>query len=151
MAETRVGAAIDAIKTALDTVNGLTVWDGPIVSGDYSDAVYIGYDADPDGDFQAADIGQVWVGVGATRTRDEEIDITCAAVALVGEAETWKTPRDTVLALVESVGQKLRADTSLGLSPPCRAELTSGGYFQEPGSAGWQARLVFNVRVTTRV
>lgn len=148
--ETRGPAVIDAIVAALQAA-GLTTWDGPILTGDYSDAVYVGYDADPEGDQQASSTAQEWAGIGLRR-RNEEIDVTCAAVALTGESdETWKRARDAAYTLMETVGATLRATPSLGLGSPCVAELQPGDYFQENGPEGYQARVVFTVHITTRV
>ena len=124
--ESRLTASIDAIVAALRAADPtLTVWDGPIVSGDYSDAVYIGYDADPDGEFRAATTNQEWAALGR-RIRNEDLQIVCAAVVLFGNNDTsWKPTRDACYALVETVGQTLRADPSLA---------------QTASSAPWRAR-----------
>lgn len=151
--ETRMAAAIDVLYDRWTAANlGAKVWDGPIVSGDYGDAIYIGYDADPEGEAQAASIEQEWAGVGTNRRRNESLDITCAAVVLVGASdERWKTARDRVTALIDGLGANLRADPSLGQSPPFRAELMPGDYFQESTDAGHQARQLFTVHIETRV
>lgn len=148
--ESRVPATIDAL-VALWEGAGLTAWDGPIVSGTYGDAVYVGYDADPEGDQRAAATNQEWAGIGQ-RKRDEDIDVVCAAVALIGESDnSWKRARDAVYALIETAGQALRSDPSIGQAPPFVAGLIPGDYFQENSPAGYQARVVFIVRVKTRV
>lgn len=152
MTETRLPAAIDAIVAALQTA-GLTVWDGPVISGDYSlNCVYIGYDGDPSYDEErAGSIQQQWAGLGAKR-RDETTDIVGAAVTLTGnDAQSWKAARDSVFALIDTVGQTLRADPSIGLLSPSVAELIPGDYFQEAGPAGYQARVVFSINHRTRV
>jgi len=147
-------AAIDAIVTALQGT-GLTVWDGPIVTGNFNDAVYIAFDGDYDGEERAAFTDQQWAGIGQRR-RDETSEITCAVVALVGEGNTsWKPARDRIAAQLEIVGQKLRSDPtlgpSLGLTPPSVAELVPGELFQENGPSGFQARLLFTINYKTRV
>jgi len=152
MTETRLPAAIDAVVTAL-TAAGLTVWDGPVITGDYAVAcVYVGYDGDPSYEEErASSTQQTWAGLGAKR-RDETNEIVCAAVTITGnDAPSWKAARDSVYALVETVGQTLRADPSLGLSAPSVAELWPGDYFQEAGPAGYQARVVFSINHKTRV
>ncbi|WP_027930697.1 hypothetical protein [Amycolatopsis thermoflava] len=151
-------AAVDAIVAALQAA-GLTVWDGPIVSGNYDDAVYIGYDGiSAAGDEEpAGTTTQEWAAIGQ-RKRDEENTITCAVVALIGDSETsWKPVRDRIAAMVETVGQVLRDDSALGPSlgftgrPYSMAEWSIGDYFQENGPAGMQARLLFTIRHKTRV
>lgn len=150
--ETRLDASIDALYDALIAAElGVNVWDGPIVSGDSGDAIFVGYDGDPEGEGQAGQASQEWAGIGK-RARDETIVIVCAAVVLVGDSDArWKPVRDRAKALIESVGQTLRADPSLGQGPPCVAELQPGEYFQENGPAGYQARFLFTVHVQTRV
>lgn len=150
--ETRLAAAIDALyDTVTAAATGVNVWDGPVLSGNSGDTIHIGFDGDLEGDAKAADTEQEWAGVGR-RSRDEEIDIVCAAVVLVGSSDArWKTARDRAKALIETVGVALRANPSLGLSPPIVFELQPGEYFQENGPAGYQARFVFTVHVTTRI
>lgn len=150
--ETRLDASIDALYDVLIAADlGVDVWDGPIVSGNTGDAIYVGYAADPEGDGQAGQVSQEWAGIGK-KSRDESGVIVCAAVALVGNSDArWKPVRDRAKALIESVGQVLRADPSLGLPPPCVAELQPGEYFQENGPDGYQARFVFTVHIQTRV
>lgn len=151
-ATSRVPATIDALVTLL-RATGITVWDGPLVVGDYSDAVFVGYDGDPDGDFATADVDSEWAGLGA-RARDEEFDIVCAAVALVGDDIT-KLARDNAYALTEQVETVLRANPSLGLGPPTSpmfvAEFKRGNTYTEPNESGYQVRIVFAVHVKTRI
>lgn len=148
MVVSRVPAAIDAVVALLVAANVKT-WDGPVVTGDYAAAVFVGYDGDPDGDHVSAEADQSWAGIGA-KVRDEEIDITCAAIALLGDG-TVKAARDTVYAMVEKVETALRGTPSLGLSSPCVAEFRPGIYYTEPTPGGYQARLGFFVSVKTRV
>jgi hypothetical protein len=87
-----------------------------------------------------------------TVTYVETNEIVCAAVTITGnDARSWKSARDSVYALIETVGATLRADPSLGLSAPSVAELWPGDYFQEAGPAGYQARVVFSINHKTRV
>lgn len=157
MTEWRLPAAVDAIVAALSGV-GVQVWDGPILTDDYSDAIYIGFDGDysDTGDERAASTRQEWAGGIGQRRRSDEHDITCAIVVLVGEAATsWKPVRDKVAALLETVGQALRSDVvlgpSLGLSAPSVAQISGGDLFQEAGPEGMQARFVFSINYRTRV
>jgi hypothetical protein len=149
---------VDAIVAALTTAFAnasptVKVWDGPVVSGDYSNAVYVGYDADPEAvEFIAVNGLQQWAGLGAKK-RDEELDIACAIlVNFVASEDTWKPTRDAAFAIYDIVGQTLRADPSLGQAPPFVAEITTHRYSQEPfGDNKWQARIVFGVHIKTRV
>lgn len=148
MATSRLPATIDALVTTF-TAAGIKTWDGAFVTGDYTDAVFVGYDGDPDGDYQTADMNQDWAGIGAKK-RDEEFDVICAAVAKSGSTSI-KTARDAAIALFSLVENTLRADPSLGFSPPYVAEVKPTGLFTEPTSDGLQARLVFTVHVKTRI
>lgn len=159
MAESRLPAAIDYLvgvftnSSALQALNVVT-WDGPPVSEDYRDAVFVGYDAGgtDSSEFQAATIAQKWAGIGQ-RKRDEETQITCAVVVTMGDPG-WKPVRDRAFAILEAVGQILRADPSLGLTPPADysiAEMWPGDYFQIAEENGWQAVLQFVVHHKTRV
>lgn len=153
MTETRLPDSIDAIVAAL-TAAGLTVWDGPIISGDYGDAVYIGFDGDYSENGSGEHAGstvQTWSSIGR-KVRDEDLTITCSVVTLTGDdAPSWKAARDACFAILQTVGVALRADPSLGLPPPSVAELQQGGYFQEVGPEGMQARIVFTIHHKTRV
>lgn len=152
MGTSRVPATLDRLVSLLGATT-LTVVDGPLVTDDPADAVYIGYDGDPDGDFQTASPEQEWAGLGASR-RDEEFDIHCAAVALVGDGLV-KAARDAAYAQTAIVEATVRADPSLGLGPPTSpvfvAEFRGGPVFTEPTPAGYQVRIVFNIHVRTRI
>lgn len=148
MAETRVDDAILALVAMWTAANIATV-DGPFVSGDTGDRLFVGYDGDPEGDFQAVEGDSDWAGLGA-KTRDEEFDIICAAVTRSGH-QTATAARAAAIALFQVASAALRADPSLGLPPPCVAEPKPQGLFTPPGSTGVQGRLVFNVHVKTRV
>lgn len=148
MVISRVPAAIDAV-VALLTAADVKTWDGPVVTGDYTAAVFIGYDGDPDGDFISTEGDQEWSGLGA-KARTEDFDITCAAIALLGDG-TVKDARDAVYAMVEKVETALRGSPSLGQPSPFVAGFRPGTYFMEPTSDGYQARLGFFISVKTRV
>jgi hypothetical protein len=152
MATSRVPATIDALFSLLETA-GVPVIDGPLVTSDPSDAVFIGYDGDPDGDFQAAESDQEWIGIGAL-TREEKFHINCAAVVTVGDGNV-KLARDTAYALTATVENELRSDPSLGLGPPASrafiAGFNGGPMFCEPSPIGYQVRVVFQIHVKTQV
>lgn len=154
--ETRLPAAIDALVAAFQAA-GLTARDGPLISGDFENTVYVGYDADPDRNpAPGATSNQEWAGVGQ-RKRNETNIITCAAVTgIVGDdITTWKAARDTAYAMIETVGHVLRTDAllgpALGLSPPSIAELWPGDYYPEWGPQGYQVRVLFTIHHKTRV
>jgi hypothetical protein len=144
MPASRVPETIDAIVTKLKAA-GVKTWDGPVITGDYQDAVYVGYDANPDGEFRSVVGTQTWAGLGAKR-RSEIFSVTCAAVALVGQDDS-KASRDAVYALLNTVDTTLRADPSLGLAPPLVAGVKPTELICEPTSEGYMARLVFTIDV----
>lgn len=163
--ETRYPAAIDAIVTALTAAfsgQEVRVWDGPVMSGDYASAVYVGYDADPEAaEFIAANGLQQWAGLGAKK-RDEELDVVCAVLVdfVESDANTWKATRDAAFAIFDTVGQTLRANPGLSQGAPFVAELGQNfRYSQEFAetqngdmiSVKPQGRIVFGVHIKTRV
>ncbi len=148
MAETRLDAAILAL-VALWTAAGIDTVDGAFVSGDLTDRLFVGYDGDPEGEFQSADLDSDWAGLGA-KARDEEFDIVCAVVTRPGFARASEA-RNAALAVFQTAAAALRADPSLGLPPPTTAAAVADALYTPPGSTGVQGRLVFNVHVKTRV
>jgi hypothetical protein len=142
----RIPAAVDALIASF-TAAGLKVWDGPVVTDDFAPAVFVGYDGNPDGTFEAVTGTQDWAALGAKR-RSETFSVICAAVALSGGTAT-KPGRDAVYALLDIVGTTLRADPSLGLgTPPFVAELKPVALFTEPTSNGLQCRWVFTIDIS---
>ncbi|WP_084963753.1 hypothetical protein [Thermoactinospora rubra] len=152
MTETRVPAIINALVTLLSADPGLAgkVVDGPPVTNDpLNEAVFIGYDGNPEGDGQAAESTQEWAGIGQ-RKRDETVQITCAVVVWRGSTKVQPV-RQRVYELLGEVGEVLRADPSLGLPPPTLAEMASGQLFQSQRQSGIECRIPFVVAVKTRV
>lgn len=148
MAETRVDDAILAL-VALWTTAGLDAVDGPFVSGDISDRLFVGYDGDPEGEFQVADLDSDWAGLGA-KARDEEFDVVCAVVTRPGFTRASEA-RTAAIAVFQTAAAALRADPSLGMPPPTTAAAIAQSLYTPPASTGVQGRLVFNVHVRTRV
>jgi hypothetical protein len=148
MVSTRFFDAVDAIVAALKAA-GLLVWDGPVVTGDFSDSVFVGYDGDPEGNYEAATLTQDWAGLGAKR-RDETLDIHCAVVALSGDGDA-KSARDRAKTILTTVETTVRADPSLGQPPQFTAGLKPVAAFQEPTTDGLQIRITFTISIKTRV
>lgn len=146
MAETRVPDAIDALVQAF-TAAGLKVWDGPVISGDFASAVFVGYDANPDGEFQAViDHSQTWAGLGQ-RARKESFAIVCALVVLIGNEDTMSSARHAAYAMLTTVGDVIRVDPSLGQPPPFVASLRPNELYTEPTEHGMQVRIPFFIDV----
>ena len=106
---------IDALVTLGQSVAGVTVYDGPGDSDDPGDYLMIGVD-DPDSPAtpKSADTQQDWALLGY-EARDEEGDITCAALSWNGDAGGQKAARDAAYAVIANFGAALKANPSLGL------------------------------------
>lgn len=142
---TRTPATIDAL-VATWTDAGVKVHDGPQLSGDFEDCIFVGFDGNPEGEYQSAEVEQDWAGLGA-KHRSETLTIICSAVVLNGD-DNIKAARDTAYGFVETAGIALRNDPSLGQPPPFVAGLRPGPLFIEPTQQGVQVRVVFSVNVT---
>lgn len=140
----RVFAAIDA-TAAIVAAADANVIDGPGAIGDTKDFVYVGYDGDPEGEWQAAQLDQEWAGIG-NKSRDETFDVVCAAVSRYS-ADSVKVSRDRVQAQFTLVEAAILANPSLGLPLPTTASVHPVQLFAEVG----QYRLTFVVRVKTRI
>ena len=154
MGTSRGGEFIDASVEMLTVVAVLPVGqvvDGPFVTeSDRSEWVFIGYDGNPEGDFEAVTIEQSWAGLGA-KAKNEIDDITCAVVVAAGDHRDIKGARDRVYAIFADVEDAFRANPSLGFTSPTVAELSSGTLHQEQTDSGIQVRFVFNVSIMTRI
>ncbi|MGW5259693.1 hypothetical protein ACWEQG_01880 [Microbispora sp. NPDC004025] len=153
MTTSRVPAVIDALVALYKNAPGLakvSVVDGPPVTNNpLHEAVFIGYDGDPDGEGQAAEDAQTWAGIGA-RSRDETIQITGAVVVWRGSTKV-RPVRQRAYELFGVVEDVLRADPSIGLPPPTVAEIASGGLYQAQRQSGIEARVPFLIKVQTRI
>jgi hypothetical protein len=120
------------------------VADGPDASDDPSDALWIGYDADPEArETESILLNQNWAGLGK-RSRTEDFEIICAATALIGDGAT-KPARDRVHVMTAAVEDYLRENPDLDQPTPTLAEYKPIALYLEAGPAGLQARLRFNV------
>jgi hypothetical protein len=134
-----------------------TVYDGMPTSENYpDDVVIVGWDADPEGNFQSAVVNQDWASIGQGR-RDEQVKIPCAVISHYGNGDSWKPCRDFAKAVLTDVETKLRDNPDLGLAidgvrQVITAEFKPTGMYQEPyGETGFWFRAAFAIRVTTRV
>lgn len=149
MATSRYFDATDAVISMLKGA-GLTVWDGPIFTEDYSDCVFVGYDGDPENPPVAATLSQEWEGIGA-KARREDINIVCAVVATSGE-QAIKITRDKAKQILATVETTLRADPSLGMTPPpFWAGVQPLSVHPESFQDGTVVRIVFQIVIRTRV
>lgn len=152
MTGSRAPAAIDALValwTPLFPSN--PVFDGPTLAEDYRDALFVGYDGDPDGEREAVASTSKWAGIGVKK-RDETIVIMCSAVAISGDGIP-KDARDRAYALYNTAEAALRANPSVSQSPtPFVAEIVTVQMLWDwLETSGLQARIAFSVHVETRI
>ena len=122
---------------------------GPFVTGDPADALFIGYDGDPAGDFRSVTADSEWAGLGA-RARNERFEVFCAITVLSGDGDV-KIATDAAYVIHAAFEAALRADPDLNQSAPFTAAVTMGELFTMPHPSGLQVRLAFNVRISTRI
>jgi hypothetical protein len=148
----RLVQTILAVHSTLSAAPALTtarVALGPVVTGDPSDTVWVGFDGSPDSEFQAGGTSSEWAGLGAAR-RTEDITVTGAITVLVGDGDVAGALA-RMDALFDAVDDALRVDPALGQSPtPFVAALKAGELYLEPTTAGLEPRLVFTVTVKSR-
>lgn len=152
MSSSRVPASVDGVVTALAGASlSFPVYDGPVLAGEFTDAVFIGYDGDPLGERRAVSATADWAGIGAKK-RNELIDVLCAAVAVSGDGIP-KDARNRAYAVLGAVETVLRTDPSLAQTPtPFVASITTHELFWDwLETAGLQARLTFTIHIETRI
>jgi hypothetical protein len=149
----RVPQLIDALLAALTAaagLDGVKVVDGPLVSNtSASEFVFVGYDGDPEGEFQTAQTTQQWAGLGA-RAKNEDITITGAVLVQRGDIDV-KAVRDRVFAIFAEVEAAVRADPALGLGTPTVCSVSETSFHTEQTDHGVQGRLPFTLTCSTRI
>lgn len=140
-----------AALTAAAGLNGVQIVDGPLVSdSSATELVVVGFDADPEGEYEAASTTQTWAGIGAKR-KNEEIQVTCAVLVRKGSTAV-KPMRDRLFAIFAEVEAVVRADPSMGLPPPSVCAITDTSYRTPQTSNGIEGRLLFTLAATpTRI
>lgn len=132
------------------TVN---VWLGQVATGDPTDALWIGWDGDLDGNDQMAAARSAWAGLGARR-RNEELRIVSVITALQGlgsDAGGVEAVITRVYGLLDTAEAALRTDPSLGQGPPYVAAVSGTDLHLHPqADQGLLARLVITVTVASR-
>jgi hypothetical protein len=118
------------------------VADGPEVTEDaVLDWLIVGFDGDPNGDFQSAQTVGGWSDL---RTgREETWQVTVAAIAQSGDTDV-KAVRDRAYAIGARVEAWLRADPSIGL-PSLEAGVEATQLRQDQTDKGAQASLLLTV------
>lgn len=156
MIVTVVPALIDAlVQLADDAVGGgVVVSDGFAVTNDPGAYLQIGVE-DPDltGYTTSASATQRWATAGGTKSRDEEGDITCAALGWDGDGDP-KAARDGALEAVITFGEALRADPTVGgVQGLLWTEFGSGFELNQAQTAedGAVAQLLFRIHYRARI
>lgn len=150
----RVPNLIDNFLAALNAASGLDgveIVDGPLVSDSAAtEMVIVGFDADPEGEYEAASTTQTWAGIGAKR-KNEEIQLVGAVLVRKGSVKV-KPLRDRVFAIFAEVEAVVRADPSMGLPPPTVCAITDTSFRTPQTTRGIDGRLLFTLSVTpTRI
>lgn len=112
----RVPELIDALVAAAKTdseLEGVRIADGPeVTDAAASDWLIVGFDGDPEGDFEAARTVGGWSDLGIGR--EETFEVTVAAISNRGDTDV-KAARDRVYEIAARLEALLRADPSVGL------------------------------------
>ncbi|MFI6337838.1 hypothetical protein [Streptomyces sp. NPDC050535] len=125
-----------------DGKGGVVVADGPQVTGDAApDWLVVGFDGDPDGDFEAAQTVGGWSDLGSGR--EEEFQITVAAIANRGDKDVVAARR-RAYEIGARVEDWLRADPGLGL-PSIEIAVAGTRLIQDQTEQGAHARLLLSV------
>lgn len=152
MATSVIPALIDALVAAAKAaLSNLLVNDGYGVTEDPGNYLMIGVD-DPDRPDAAlsASSQQDWAHANYT-ARDEEGDITCAALSWTGDTDQ-KVSRDAVFATTAAVENMLRANPSLGLANLLWTSYGSATQLNQWQDAeGSMALVVFQVHFRARI
>ncbi|WP_409469063.1 hypothetical protein [Streptomyces sp. HC307] len=141
----RVPEVIDrlvAFGAADAELTDVRVSDGPEVTEDAAmDWLIVGFDGDPNGDFQAAQSLGGWSDLG--RGREEQFQITVAAIAQRGDTDV-RAARARAYAIGARVEAWLRADPSIGLAS-LEAAIEATQLTQDQTNQGAQVVLLLTV------
>lgn len=156
MPSSRAPAVRAALVAALRARPALTelVNDGPVVTGDPGELVFVGYDGDPDGDMDAITVETAWAGtVGASR-RNELITIVGCVFVPYGESDPDAATVATARAyqLLDEIDAAVMANKPLSQPPPVSppAHITTHQLHTEP-ERGMAARLVWRLLIGSRI
>ncbi|MFJ8140652.1 hypothetical protein [Streptomyces sp. NPDC096013] len=137
-----LGKAEPAYEPADDRTAGVVVSDGPQVTDNKApDWLVVGFDGDPNGDFEAATSVGGWADLGTGR--EEEFQITVAAIASRGDTDVV-TARRRAYEIAAPVEAWLRADPSIGLRS-VEAAIAGTRLVQDQTDQGAQVVLLLSV------
>jgi hypothetical protein len=141
----RVPEVIDvlvALGAADPELAGVVVSDGPQVTDTSAqDWLVVGFDGDPNGDFQAAQTVGGWSDLGTRR--EEQWHITVAAIAQRGDTDV-RAARTRAYEIGARVEAWLRTSPSIGL-PEVEAGIEATQLRQDQTNQGVQAVLLLTV------
>lgn len=152
MANSRVPAVLDRLVVVATTAVAATptkVFRGPVVTGDPGNAIHIGYDGMPMGDYRSVNVTSTWAGLGA-RARNEEFVVYCAVTVLNGDTNV-KAATDETYNLFNLFETALRDDPDLNQTPRLTAAINSVELFTMMHPAGLQVLLSFTIHVSARI
>lgn len=139
---------------------GVDVYFGPLVSGDPDDAVFVGYDGDPSGDFEAVTHTQSWAALGQHR-QDDYFDIHCCILTMSGitDGEGMIAAMGRLYGIWICLSSAIKADPSLGLGPGTTEDApvwvsdvrSFSSYVPTDEERGVMPRITFDVHCETRV
>jgi hypothetical protein len=154
---------IEIWETAIaDSVyaDNLDVYLGPLYSGDPDDAVFVGYDGDPGGEFEMVTHVQNWAALGQ-RAQHDHFDVHCCILAMAGVSD-GKAMSDAMARLYgiwRTLTVALKADPSMGMGPGTAENApvwvtdvrSFTSYVPIDPDRGVMPRISFDVHVETRV
>jgi hypothetical protein len=136
------------------------VYFGPLVSGDPDDAVFVGYDGDPTGEFEMASHTQSWAALGQRR-QDDHFDIHCCILTMNGitDGDGMIASMERLYGIWICLSSAIKADPSMGMGPGTTedapvwvADVRSfSSYVPTDEERGVMPRLTFDIHVETRV
>ncbi|MFI8531062.1 hypothetical protein ACIGMX_12515 [Streptomyces aquilus] len=131
-----------AYEASRDHPHGVVVADGPQVTEDTSpDWLVVGFDGDPEGDFESAQTIGGWSDLGGGR--EEEFTVTVAAISNREDVDIVGARR-RAYEIAARVEAWLMADPSLGL-PGLEAFVGGTRLVQDQTEKGACARLLLSV------
>lgn len=134
--------ALVALGKADPNLSGVVVSDGPeITDTSAPDWLVVGFDGDPDGDFQAAQTAGGWSDLSGGR--EETFQVTVAAIASRGDTDV-RAARARVYEIAARVEAWLRVAPSIGV-PSLEAAIESSQLTQDQTDQGVQAVLLLTV------
>lgn len=110
------GAFADAVYAALKaatSLNGIALFDGPIVNGKYgAESIVVGHDGSPIDDYVPTSGSNAYRGLGAQRM-SEIGSLECVIHSMPGKTDL-KVLRDRAFAILGLIDTVIRTDSSFG-------------------------------------